>query len=57
MTITELKTEIQQRAIDHSEAMSNAEANGYEDYDYYEGLVEAYECVLVMLNQLDKETE
>lgn len=57
MTITEIKTELQQRAIDHSEAMSNAEANGYEDYDYYEGLVEAYECVLVMLNQLDKETE
>jgi len=55
MTITEIKTELTQRLIDHSEAMEQAEADGTSDYDYYEGLIDAYECVVAMLNQLDEE--
>lgn len=55
MTITEIKAELKQRLIDHSEAREHAEADGTSDYDYYEGLIDAYECVVVMLNQLDEE--
>ncbi|CAB4128798.1 hypothetical protein UFOVP225_80 [uncultured Caudovirales phage] len=56
MTIDEVKAELEQRVIDHSESMERAEADGNSDYDYYMGLVDAYECVVSMLNQLDKES-
>lgn len=55
MTIDQIREELQQRVIDHSEAMAVLEESGDSDYDYYQGLVEGYECVLVMLDQLDKE--
>lgn len=55
MTIDEIRTELNQRLIDHAEARERAEADGDSDYDYYEGLIDAYECVVVMLDQLDKE--
>jgi hypothetical protein len=56
MTIDEIRTELNQRLIDHAEARERAEADGNSDYDYYEGLIDAYECVVVMLDQLDKES-
>jgi len=55
MTIDEIKTELNQRLIDHSEAMERAEAGGDSDYDYYEGLTDAYAIVVTMLNKIDEE--
>lgn len=53
MTLDEIITEVRERANDHAEAMAHAEADGNSDYDYYEGLVEAYSCVLGMLESVE----
>jgi len=52
MTLEEMKSDIADRLVRHTEAMEHAEADGNSDYDYYEGLTDAYALVMVMLNEL-----
>jgi hypothetical protein len=54
-TVASVIAELQERVADHSESQLASESNGYEMWDYYDGLIEGYSCVLAMLNDLDKE--
>jgi hypothetical protein len=55
MTIEELKQVVSERLAEYSVSLVASEDNGYDEYDYLQGLVESYEVFTEMLNKLTME--
>jgi hypothetical protein len=55
MTLDEIKSLIDNRVRECAEGIAEAEADGYAEYDYLEGLFDAYSITQSMLNKLIKE--
>lgn len=54
-TIDQMIEVVEGRIEEYEKAQALAEADGTSDYDYYEGLLDAYGVTLAMLNQIVKE--
>lgn len=57
VTVASAKLTIKKLIREHERSRDRAEADGGSDYDYYEGLLDAYGVALAMLTQIEPDRE